>query len=230
MKKIYSLFLIMFVFIFTSAGCDSLPQGSETDTSNVAPTVSADGKSDDDISVNDKSDSGISEDDSTGETKSKILVAYYSAQQHTKGAAELIADELSADVFVITPKKPYTEEDLDWTNNDSRVVHEHDDEQLQVVELETTKVDNWEEYDTVFIGYPIWWQNASWVVNEFIKNNDFTGKTVIPFCTSQASGLGESGNNLAAMAGTGSWQEGMRFPESYDEAEVMEWVKSLNLK
>ena len=90
-------------------------------------------------------------------------------------------------------------------------------------------VENWEQYDTVFIGYPIWWGIAAWPVDGFVEANDFTGKTVISFCTSASSGLGESGQLLAEMAGTGDWQEGMRFSSSVSEADVQEWIDSLNL-
>ena len=93
----------------------------------------------------------------------------------------------------------------------------------------STTVEGFDEYDTVFIGYPIWWGEAAWPVNQFVENNDFTGKTVIPFATSASSGFGESGQLLADMAGTGDWQEGMRFGSSPDEAEVQEWVNGLGL-
>ena len=97
------------------------------------------------------------------------------------------------------------------------------------MELASTTVDNWDSYDTVFIGYPIWWGIAAWPVDSFVENNDFTGKTVIPFATSASSGLGESGQLLADMAGTGDWQEGMRFGSRPDEADVQEWVNGLGL-
>lgn len=84
--------------------------------------------------------------------------------------------------------------------------------------------------NTVFIGYPIWWGEAAWPVNNFIKSNDFTGKTVFPFCTSSTSDLGDSGELLAEMAGTGQWQEGERFPEQADESEIREWVQGLDLE
>ena len=91
----------------------------------------------------------------------------------------------------------------------------------------TTTVANWADYDTVYIGYPIWWGIAAWPVDTFVKANDFTGKTVIPFCTSASSGIGESGAQLAALAGTGDWQEGQRFPSAVTQQEVTDWVKSL---
>ena len=97
------------------------------------------------------------------------------------------------------------------------------------VEIVTTEVENWDSYDMVFIGYPIWWGIAAWPMNTFVENNDFTGKTVIPFCTSASSGLGESGELLEEMAGTGDWQEGERFRSGADEADVQEWVEGLGL-
>ena len=97
------------------------------------------------------------------------------------------------------------------------------------MELVSTEVDDWESYDTVFIGYPIWWAIAAWPVNDFVEANDFTGKTVIPFCTSATSGIGESGELLAELAGTGDWQEGQRFRSGSDDKEIQEWVESLGL-
>ena len=97
------------------------------------------------------------------------------------------------------------------------------------MELTTTQVENWDSYDTVFIGYPIWWGIAAWPVDGFVEANDFTGKTVIPFCTSSSSGLGESGELLAELAGTGDWQEGQQFRSSVSQEDVNEWVDSLGL-
>jgi len=168
--------------------------------------------------------------ETTDETAdSNILVVYYSAQEHTKGVAEIVADALGADVFVIEPVDIYTEDDLNWTNKQSRVVTEHNDKNRHT-ELVSTTVENWDSYDTVLIGYPLWWREASWVVNDFVMDNDFSGKDVIPFCTSMSDGIGDSGVHLAEMAGTGNWLEGMRFSENYDTAEVTEWVDSLNLQ
>ena len=158
-----------------------------------------------------------------------MLVVYYSATGNTESVANDIAAALDADMFELEPVDPYTEEDLNWTDDNSRVVAEYENEDERDVELVNTSVDNWEEIDTVFIGYPIWWGIAAWPVNQFIENNDFTGKTVIPFCTSSSSGLGESGELLAQMAGTGDWQEGMRFRSGVDEADVQEWVNGLGL-
>ena len=97
------------------------------------------------------------------------------------------------------------------------------------MELVSTTVENWDDYDTVFIGYPIWWGIAAWPVDSFVENNDFTGKTVIPFCTSASSGIGESGQLLAEMAGTGDWLEGQRFRSGVSEEDVASWVEGLGL-
>lgn len=157
----------------------------------------------------------------------KILVVYYSATGSTENAAKYIAKAVNADIFELVPTKPYTNDDLDWTDNNSRVVDEHNNEEKRVVELTSTTVPNWDSYDTVFVGYPIWWGIAAWPVDGFIKANDFTGKTVIPFCTSASSGLGQSGELLADMAGTGDWQTGMRFRSGASESDVSEWAKGV---
>ena len=159
----------------------------------------------------------------------KTLVVYYSASGHTAAVAGYIADALGADTFELVPQEAYSSDDLDWTKDGSRVNREHEDETLRDIALVSDSVDNWDEYDTVFIGYPIWWAIAAWPVNNFVKNNDFTGKTVIPFCTSASSGLGQSGELLAEMAGTGDWQDGQRFQSSTSQSDVTDWVSSLGL-
>ena len=112
--------------------------------------------------------------------------------RNTKAVAEMIAEETNGDLFEIEPKDSYSEDDLDWTDSNSRVAREYENEDERHVELVSSTVDNWEDYDTVFLGYPIWWGIAAWPVNTFIENNDFTDKTVVPFCTSASSGLGQS--------------------------------------
>ena len=169
---------------------------------------------------------GTTTDGETGKT----LVVYYSASGRTKTVAETIAETAGSDLFEIVPDEPYTSEDLDWTNDDSRVSREHDNESLRDVELVKVTPDNWDSYDTILIGYPIWWGIAAWPVDNFVKGNDFSGKTVIPFCTSSSSGLGQSGTLLEQMAGTGTWQEGQRFSSGASASEVQDWVNSLGLE
>lgn len=154
------------------------------------------------------------------------IVVYFSATGTTGQIADGIAAQTGADLFAIEPVVPYTDDDLDWTNPDSRVCVEHEAGEAPV-ELVSVEVPGWADYDTVYIGYPIWWQDASWVMDNFVTANDFTGKTVIPFCTSQASGYGESGERLAAKAGTGNWIVGGNFFGEASDAEITEWLNGL---
>ena len=164
-------------------------------------------------------------DPDTGRT----LVVYFSGSGNTEAVAETIADTLDADIFELIPADPYTDADLDWTEAGSRVNREHEDESLRDVQLAEDTAPNWEDYDTVLFGYPIWWGIAAWPVNDFVQSNDFTGKTVIPFCTSTSSGLGESAELLEELAGTGTWLEGRRFSERPSQTDVENWVGSLDL-
>ncbi len=161
------------------------------------------------------------------ENAGKVLVVYFSASGNTKTDAELIAAQTDGDLFEIVPKDPYTSEDLNWNDKDSRVCYEHDNPDAREIELESTSVTDWESYDTVFIGYPIWWQIAAWPVAGFVKANDFSGKTVVPFCTSSSSGFGSSGKLLADTAGTGNWLDGHRFASRPSESDISEWLKDL---
>lgn len=162
-------------------------------------------------------------------TGGKTLVVYYSASGNTEEAAGYIAAATGGELFELEPKEAYTDADLDWTDEDSRVCREHENEDERKVELISDTVPDWDSYETVFIGYPIWWGIAAWPVDGFIAANDFTGKTVIPFCTSASSELGESGDLLEEMAGTGDWLAGERFSSGVSEEDVKAWVDGLGL-
>ena len=172
--------------------------------------------------------SGTRENTAAEEGKRKVLVVCYSATGSTEKIAGYIADALNADLFPLECVDGYSSSNLNWTDSESRVVKEHNDESLRNVSLVKATPDNWDEYDTVFIGYPIWWGIAAWPVNSFIRNNDFTGKTVIPFCTSASSGLGNSAELLEEMAGGGRWLDGRRFRSSVSENDVVSWVNGLD--
>ena len=158
---------------------------------------------------------------------SKTLVVYYSAQGHTDKVAKEIASNLNADIFELIPEEEYTSDDLNYNNKTSRGSKEHNDERLRDIKLKTAKVENWEDYETILIGYPIWWGTAAWPVNNFVLENDFTGKTIIPFCTSASSSLGNSGKLLADMAKTGTWLDGHRFSSSANPETIKEWTDSI---
>lgn len=166
---------------------------------------------------------------SSGAGTGRTLVACYSATGHTAAVAGYIADATGADLFLLQPVDPYTDEELDYNDSGSHVSQEHADPSLQTVELEAVTPEGWADYDTVFVGYPIWWGRAGWPVNGFVTGNDFSGKRVIPFCTSASSGLDSSAENLAQLAGSGDWQEGMRFSASASESDVAEWLAGLAL-
>ena len=220
MKKLTAL-LLSVVLVLSLAACGSAnkPASSTTQPETSAPTEQPESSS---------TAPAESEPETQPET-GKTLVVYYSASGNTERVAKDIAEAAGAELFEIVPTEVYTSDDLDWTNPDSRVSREHDDESLRDVPLTTTEVPDWDSYDTVFIGYPIWWGIAAWPVDTFVKNNDFTGKTVIPFATSSSSGMGQSGSLLADMAGTGEWQEGQRFSSGVSSDDVQSWVNGLGL-
>lgn len=209
----------MLVLSLAACGSANKPASSTTQPETSAPTEQPESSS---------TAPAESEPETQPET-GKTLVVYYSASGNTERVAKDIAEAAGADLFEIVPTEVYTSDDLDWTNPDSRVSREHDDESLRDVPLTTTEVPDWDSYDTVFIGYPIWWGIAAWPVDTFVKNNDFTGKTVIPFATSSSSGMGQSGSLLADMAGTGEWQEGQRFSSGVSGDDVQSWVNGLGL-
>lgn len=220
MKKLTAL-LLSVVLVLSLAACGSAnkPASSTTQPETSAPTEQPESSS----------TAPAESEPETQPKTGKTLVVYYSASGNTERVAKDIAEAAGADLFEIVPTEVYTSEDLNWTNPDSRVSREHDDESLRDVPLTTTEVPDWDSYDTVFIGYPIWWGIAAWPVDTFVKNNDFTGKIVIPFATSSSSGMGQSGSLLADMAGTGEWQEGQRFSSGVSSDDVQSWVNGLGL-
>ena len=216
MKKLMVL-LLSLVLVFGLAACGQSQNSNDSASSEASSSENTTTASTEDTS------------DQTEGTSGKTLVVYYSATGNTESVANTIAEETGGDLFELEPADPYTDADLDWTDDDSRVSQEYENEDQRDVELVSATVDNWDEYDTVFIGYPIWWGIAAWPVNEFVETNDFTDKTVIPFCTSSSSGLGESGKLLEEMAGTGNWQEGERFSSGVSSDDVSTWISGLNL-
>lgn len=217
MKKLTAIFLC-FAMALSLAACGNTTSStseSSAPESSVPPASSE---------ASDTSSTAASQEPASPEETEveagNTLVVYFSATGNTEQAATYIADITGGDLFELEPADPYTDEDLNYNNEDSRVSQEYADESLRDVELVS---------DTVFIGYPIWWGIAAWPTDGFVEANDFTGKTVIPFCTSSSSGLGESGERLAELAGTGDWQEGMRFRSSVSEGDVQEWLDSLSL-
>lgn len=196
-KRIGALVMVLAVSAAVLAGCGS---SAETKTANAAQN---------------KTNLG------------KTLVVYYSNTGSTEAVAKEIARATGGDLFEVVADPDYTQNDLDWTNPNSRVNREHNDPSLRNVALKNTKVPNWSSYKTVFIGYPIWWGDYAWPIGGFVRANDFTGKTVYPFATSMSSPLADSGKNLAKLTTTGNWKDGQRFEPGASASTVDNWVKSL---
>ena len=165
--------------------------------------------------------------DTTEPVSKKILVAYFSCTGTTGRVAESIAGAVDGRLYRITPAEAYTSADLDWNDKSSRSSVEMADEDSRP-ELAGEPLDM-KDYDIVFLGYPIWWGIAAWPINTFISANDFSGKTVIPFCTSSSSGIGNSDKLLAEAADSGNWTEGKRFSSRASEGEITDWVHQLNI-
>ena len=228
-KKLISMTLVGMLAMGLLAGCGSSAKNTadvaESSDSTAAETTTDETEAADETTQDETADDTAVATDGTGKT----LVVYYSASGNTARVAQAAADAAGADLFEIQPVEPYTSADLDWTDDNSRVTKEHEDESLRDVELVSTEVPDWDSYDTVLIGYPIWWGIAAWPIDNFVKANDFTGKTVIPFCTSSSSGIGQSGKLLAELAGSGDWQEGQRFSSGASDSSVSEWVDGLGI-
>ncbi|MGN0502626.1 MAG: flavodoxin [Ruminococcus sp.] len=218
MKKLF-LCITSILLILSFTACGSQGADNSGDKSGTSGILQSD-------SGNTESNNTSSENPNNNSDR-KTLVVYFSATGNTKEAAEYIASATGGDLFELVPVEPYSDEDLNWNDENSRVVYEHDNPGERNVPLVSATVDNFNEYDTVFIGYPVWWGIAAWPVNGFIEANDFTAKTVIPFCTSASSGLGDSGKLLKEAAGTGNWLDGKRFSSGVSETDVAEWIQSL---
>ncbi len=217
-KIVYGLFAVLIIAVVAVLGYSILSNNNESDNVNNDTNNS---------NNNSTTDENIT-DDNIGSGTGKTLVVYYSATGNTRGVAKKLAENLNADTFEIVPSNPYTDDDLDWNDDNSRVSKEHDDESLRDVELESTTVPNFDTYDTVLIGYPIWWGIAAWPVNSFVEANDFTGKTIIPFCTSSSSGIGNSADILEDLTKTGTWQEGIRFGTNPSDDDINDFIDSIS--
>ncbi len=227
MKKVFAV-LASLVMVFMLAACSGntnqeTSEGTEENSSesNTTGEVSTEEVNSAENVIDDK---GGTEQDVQG---TNILVVYFSATGTTEGVAEYIANGLGADIYEIIPEDPYTDADLNYNDNDSRSTIEMNDPDFRPAI--SGSVDNMEQYDTVFIGYPIWWGEAPRIVSTFMESYDFSGKTIVPFCTSGGSGIGSSADNLEKLTSGAEWVSGQRFNGSESQDEVMEWVNGLGL-
>lgn len=238
MKKVYALlFMVLMIFSLTACGAaneDGVSGSSPSVSKNESPTGS-DNNSADDLSGADTSfsvtESVLPEQSGSGSRSQpeapRILVAYFSATNTTKGVAEHISDALNADLYEITPAIPYTSADLNYHDDDSRSSIEMNDPSSRP-EI-SGSVKNMEQYDIVFIGYPIWWGEAPRILSTFVESYDFSGKTIVPFCTSGSSGVGSSAANLEKLTSGAAWLPGTRFNGGTSRASIAEWINGLGL-
>ncbi|MDE7446127.1 MAG: flavodoxin [Lachnospiraceae bacterium] len=216
MKKIITILLSLFMILsFAACGnsADQTGQGNveNTDTPELQPTE-----------TNVPANAEVPD-----VQEAKVLVAYFSATNTTEGVAEHIASGLNADIYEIVPEEPYTDADLNYNDNNSRTTIEMNDPNARPAI--SGSVEDMGQYDIVFIGYPIWWGEAPRIVSTFIESYDFSGKTIVPFCTSGSSGIGSSATNLEQLTDGADWLSGKRFNGSDSQETVMEWVNSLGL-
>ena len=159
------------------------------------------------------------------EIMSRILVAYFSASGVTAKVARKLAGAAGADLFEIRPEVPYTRSDLNWMNRKSRSSVEMNDRNCRPAIA--SGLDNMSDYDTVFVGFPVWWYREPSIIDTFMESYDCAGKTVIPFCTSGSSGIGSSGSNMQDLAPGAKVLEGRRFSGSVSEKELAKWAESV---
>lgn len=236
MKK-FTAFLLAVLMIFALAACS----GNNSGTSDTSKSDSVVDNSSTNQNKNDEStapDSSVASNDSQTENTDKpsdddaadtikVLVAYFSATNTTEGVAETIADSLGADLYEITPEQPYTSADLDYHDDKSRSTIEMNDPNSRPAISGT--VENMDQYDIVFIGYPIWWGDAPRILSTFVESYSFSGKTVVPFCTSGGSGVGSSATNLERLTSGATWLSGTRLNGGASRSSVVEWINGLGL-
>ena len=229
MKRTLSLFLTVALMLALTAcgstggqgdtGPDSVPEGN-TPTSSAPETPP----------VNQSADTTPTEEqtpEGTDNSDKKILIAYFSATNNTENIANHLNEILDADLYEIVPETPYTSDDLNYNDSNSRSSQEMNDSDARPAI--SGSVGNMEQYDVIFLGYPIWWGEAPRIINTFLESYDLSGKTIAPFCTSASSPLGSSAAKLQDLTNGATWLEGRRFSGGASEGDVQSWVDSLNL-
>ncbi len=237
MKKLTALFLAI-IMVFALAACSGNNTGTNSGTSEPDKVV-------DNTSANQDKDNSSTEPDNSENSNSsqtednnepsdndstdtvKILVAYFSATNTTEGVAKTIADSIGADLYEIVPEQPYTDDDLNYHNDKSRSTIEMNDPNARPAI--SGSVENMDQYDIIFIGYPIWWGDAPRILSTFVESYSFSGKTVVPFCTSGGSGVGSSATNLERLTSGATWLSGTKLNGNASHSSVAEWINGLNL-
>ena len=233
MKKLITALLAGFMALSLTA-CSGNGKGTNSQTTKAENTANNTQTPDSSETSNTPDVANLSEAQENGSEQpanegdnAKVLVAYFSATNTTAGVAKNIAQCLNADLYEIVPEVPYTSEDLDYHDNGSRTTSEMSDPDSRPAI--SGSVDNIEQYDIVFLGYPIWWGDAPRIMSTFVESCDLSGKTVVPFCTSGSSGVGSSSSNLEKLTSGATWLSGTRFGGSTDQSEIAQWINGLGL-
>lgn len=235
-KKIIPVILSTMLLITSLTGCGGndkniVPESTVKEDSVIESTVSesvTESGSDEAVSKTPESPTTETTENISEKDTARTLVIYFSATGTTKGVAEKIASVTGADLYEIVPKETYTDADLNYNDSGTRATREQNDPDARP-EFETIDLDIENNYSTVFLGYPIWWGQEPRIMDTFVESYDFSGITVIPFCTSGSSGIGNSGRNLSEKAGSGRWLDGNRFSGSVSEDDLKSWISGLTI-
>ena len=221
MKK-WMAFLLSFVLAGSMAACRAAPETAPS-SQESAIKVSAPSQSE----TEGEETSSPQEETNTQEEVSRVLVVYFSATNTTEQVAERMAQGIGADLYEIVPEEPYTEQDLNYNDSGSRAsLEQNDPEARPAIAGDVYPIDS---YEVVFLGYPIWWGEAPKIIATFLERYDWTGKTLVPFCTSGSSGITSSVETLQPLAESAVWQEGRRFEGDTSQEEIMAWVEELGV-
>ncbi|MDE7104389.1 MAG: flavodoxin [Ruminococcus sp.] len=232
MKKA-ALTILSFFCIFAISGCGNSQTDSNINSDSTVQNITAEPNEleettaeNSDIIPTFESVATPELEEESSSTDDETLVVYFSATGTTKGVAERIASVTNADLYEIIPAEPYSSDDLDWHDSNSRTSIEMNDLNVRPeIASETLSLDN---YSTIYVGYPIWWGDAPRIMSTFVESYDFSDKTVVPFCTSSGSGIGRSGDNLKDLANSGNWLSGDRLDADISESEIQDWINDLN--
>ena len=228
MKNVFSLLLALTMALSLAAcgaGTASDPQESRPSTPSVSePPASAEPEPTPAPTEETPCDP---QEPGEGETSS-TLVAYFSATGNTENIANHLTAILGADLYEIVPEVPYTSEDLNYSSEDCRANQEQNDPDARpAIDGSVNRMEN---YEVIFLGYPIWWGDAPKIISTFLESYDLTGKTIVPFCTSGSSGIGSSASALESLTSGATWLGGQRFPGSASQDTVAQWVNGLGLE
>lgn len=225
MKKLMSI-LLSAALLLSMAACGGAPNAADP-----TPTPTIPSTPEQTAPTEPAAPEGNENNSSTDGEGGKVLVVYFSAQNHTEAVAQTIAGHMDADVFELIPTQPYTEDDLNWRDESSRVSNEHKDESLRDIELESVTPDNWDDYDTVLVGYPIWWSDMPMILYTFFDSYDFSGKTLIPFGTHGGSGWAGTPAKIAQLEPNANMLDGLSISRDVIEDahdQIVDWVSGLN--